>query len=123
MLSRPPASLGAFGVNSWSPDGARLAGQPSFSDAGIIVYTFATNTYERLTDVGEWPMWLSDSRHLLFVTGGNEFLVVDAESKEVRSVFKVTDDVLGPPRLSPNGREVYFTRRVDEADVWLLTLP
>ena len=121
-LPRPAGPLAAFAANSWSADGERLAGQPSFSDAGIMVYTFRTGAYERLTDVGEWPVWLPDGRHLLFVTGGKEFLVIDTGSREVRSVFAVTRDVIGPPRLSPDGREVYFTRRVNEADVWLLTL-
>ena len=114
--------LAAFAANSWSPDGERLAGQPSFSDAGIIVHTFRTGAYERLTDFGEWPVWLPDSKHLLFVSGGNEFFVVDVETKEVRKVFSVDRDVIGPPRLSRDGREMYFSRRVTEADIWILTL-
>jgi hypothetical protein len=33
-----------------------------------------------------------------------------------------TRDVLGPPRLTRDGREAYFSRRVTESDVWLVTL-
>jgi Tol biopolymer transport system component len=120
----PPAdpSLARFSVNSWSPDGERLAGQLGFSDTGIVIFTFRTGVYERLTDAGEWPVWHPDSRHLLYVSGGKDFFVVDSRSKEVRKVFSVTRDVIGPPRLSRDGREAYFSRRVTEADIWLLTL-
>jgi Tol biopolymer transport system component len=121
-LPPPDDSLARFSVNSWSPDGERLAGQLGFSDTGIVTYTFSSGTYERLTDFGEWPVWLPDSRHVLFVSGGKEFFILDVRSKEVRKVFSVTRDVIGPPRLSLDGREVYFSRRVTEADIWLLTL-
>jgi len=121
-LRVPDDSLAEFSPNSWSPDGERLAGQPSFSDAGIIVHTIRTGAYERLTDFGEWPVWLPDGKHLLFVSGGKEFFVVDLDSKEVRTVFSVDRDVIGPPRLSRDGREMYFSRRVTEADIWILSL-
>jgi Tol biopolymer transport system component len=121
-LAVPDDSLATFAANSWSPDGERLAGQPRFSDAGIIIYTIRTGAYERLTDFGEWPVWFPDSRRLLFVSGGKEFFVADVETKEVRTVFSVDRDVVGPPRLSRDGREMYFSRRVTEADIWILTL-
>jgi hypothetical protein len=31
-------------------------------------------------------------------------------------------DVLGPARLTRDGRTVFFTRRTTESDIWLLTL-
>jgi hypothetical protein len=34
----------------------------------------------------------------------------------------VARDVIGPPRLSRDGRRMFFSRRVTEADIWLLTL-
>jgi Tol biopolymer transport system component len=122
LLPQPEPWLPRFGVNSWSPDGERLAGQIGFSDTGIVIYDFRSGTYERVTDVGEWPVWLPDNRHLLFVTGGKEFRVVDSRSKEVRTVFVVERDVIGPPRLSGDGREMFFSRRVTEGDIWLVTL-
>jgi Tol biopolymer transport system component len=122
LLPEPDSTLGRFGVNSWSPNGERLAGQIGFSDTGIVVYDFRSGAYERLTDVGQWPVWLPDSRHLLFVTGGKEFRVVDSRSRQLRTVFAVERDVIGPPRLSHDGREMFFSRRVTEGDVWLVTL-
>jgi eukaryotic-like serine/threonine-protein kinase len=44
-----------FLVNSWSPDGRRLAGHVSGEHPGIVMYSLASRAYERLTDFGEWP--------------------------------------------------------------------
>ena len=67
-------------------------------------------------------MWLGDSRRLLFVTGGKDFFVVDSQTREVQKIFSVTRDVLGPPRVTGDGTEAYFSRRVTEGDIWLVTL-
>ena len=123
VLPAPPDSLAPFGPHSWSPDGRRLAGMINAFDRGVIVYTFGTHTYQRLTDYGQWPVWLPDSRRLLFVSGAKAFYLVDRETRAVRKVFAVTRDAIGPPQLTPDGRTVYFTRRVTEADIWLATLP
>jgi hypothetical protein len=79
-------------------------------------------TFDRLTDFGGYPVWLPDSRHILFVSGGKNFFVVDARSKKVDKVFSVRRDVIGPAQLSRDGRDAYFTRRVTEGDIWLLTI-
>jgi Tol biopolymer transport system component/serine/threonine protein kinase len=119
-LERPSP---VFLVNSWSPDGQRLAGTAGLTPPlGIVTYSLRTKTFEQLTSFGEWPVWLPDSRQILFVNGGKDFFVVDSQSKAVRKIYSVTRDVLGPPRLTRDGREAYFSRRVTESDVWLVTL-
>jgi hypothetical protein len=80
------------------------------------VYSFRSGRYEKLTDVGEWPVWRPDSRRVLFVVNGKEFRVVDAMTKRVRTIYSTTRDVIGPPRLSRDGRSLFFTRRVTEAE-------
>ncbi len=99
-----------------------MAGDVGYNDAGIVVYSFRTRIYERLTDFGQWPVWLPDGRHLLFVSGGKKFFVIDWESKEVREIYSATWDVLGPPRLTPDGLRMYYSRRGTQADLWLVTL-
>jgi Tol biopolymer transport system component len=116
----PPSAR--FRVNAWSPDGERLAGHLDAGARGIATYSLRSRTYTRVTDSGEWPVWLPDSRHVLFVSGGNAFYIVDTQTKEVRKIFSVTRDVIGPPRLTRDGATAYFTRRVTEADIWLVTL-
>ncbi|MBI2072105.1 MAG: PD40 domain-containing protein [Gemmatimonadetes bacterium] len=119
----PFAPQSPFAPHSWSPDGRRLAGMISALDRGVILYTFDGGEYQRLTDFGQWPVWLPDSRRLLFVSGGKAFYLVDRETRQVRQAFSVTRDVIGPPQLTRDGRTVYFSRRVTEADIWLVTLP
>jgi len=124
LLGDPDPSLHPFIPNAWSPDGAKLAGQIGFSDRGgigIVVYTFASRSYERLTDFGEWPAWFGDSRRLFFVSKGKEFWVLDTRTKQTRKVYSTAWDVLGPPRVTRDGRSVFYSRRVSEGDIYLLT--
>ena len=120
----PPAAAPhpRYAPNSWSPDGKRLVGQNGFTTPGISVFDIATRAFERFTEFGEWPVWLPDSRRILFVSRGREFHVVDTRTKTSRVVFSSRRDTLGPPRLTRDGRTGYFSRRVTEADIWLLTL-
>jgi Tol biopolymer transport system component len=123
-LPAPDDALRTFIPISWSPDGARLAGQLGFSDrggAGVVLYSFASKAYERLTDFGEWPAWLGDSRRILFVSRGREFWVVDARTRQAKMVYSTTRDVLGPPRVTRDGSVAYFSRRVTESDIYLLS--
>ncbi len=123
-LAPSAAELSPFVPNAWSPDGSTLAGQIGFTAGGkgIVTYSFATRTYERLTEFGEWPVWLADSRRLLFVSKGREFWAIETRTKQARKVYSTTWDVLGPPRLTRDGRVAYFSRRVTEADIFLLSL-
>jgi len=111
-----------FFVNSWSPDGTRLVGEVQGKASGVLMYTLATDTYDQLTDFGEWPVWLPDGRHVLFVAGGKGFHLLDTRTRAVKRVYTVTRDVVGPPRLSRDAKAMYFSRRVTEADIWMATL-
>jgi WD40 repeat protein len=117
-LEAPP---GRFIINSWSPDGELLAGQIDMPSRGIAVYSMRSRTYERLSDFGEWPVWLPDSRRILFVAGGKAFYLLDSRTRKTRKIFSVTADVIGPPRLARDGT-AYYSRRITDADVWMVTL-
>jgi Tol biopolymer transport system component len=111
-----------FYPTSWSADGEHLAGVVGDPTHGIAKYSLRSHKYESLTDFGELPAWFPDNRHVLFVADGKAFFVVDTRSKQVRKIFSVTRDVIGPPRLTRDGTKAYFSRRVTESDIWLLTL-
>jgi Tol biopolymer transport system component len=128
VLPAHDASLRSLVVTSWSPDLEQLACQTGFNEGGssaqlgIVTFSFKSGKYQRLTDYGEWPVWLGDSRHLLFVSKAKDFFVIDSQSKAVRKIFSVERDSIGPPRMTRDNRSIYFTRRVTEADIWLVTL-
>jgi len=119
----PPGGQRGFRVNSWSPDGQRIVGdQGATGLPGIFMYTVKTRTWERVTDFGEWPVWLPDNRRLVFGDGGRNFWIADIKTKETKKVYSSGRDVFGPPRLTRDGRTAVYSRRVNEADVWLMTL-
>jgi serine/threonine-protein kinase len=121
LLPAPEKAIASYYMNSWSTDGQRLCGAVLPAN-GILTYDVPTQRYERLTDFGEWPVWLPDGRHILFVSGGKAFYIVDRETRQVRKVFTAGRDVIGPPRLTRDGRHALYSRRVTEADLWLVRL-
>lgn len=106
------------------PDGQRLVGfaGPTSPSSGVFMYTFKTQTYEHLTDFGEWPVWLPDNRRVLMGDGGKQFWLLDTQTKRTKLIYSGGRDVLGPPRLPADGRTAYYSRRVTEADIHLMTL-
>ena len=78
---------GFFDVWSWSPDGQWLAGHGAGgAPAGVYLYSFESEGYEKLTDTGGAPRWLSDSRTLVYNAAGG-IRAVDRTSKEVWEVL------------------------------------
>ena len=121
-LPPSPRDMAPFAPNAFSPDDRLIAGFVGFGDVGVVLYDRQTRRYERLTPTGGWPVWLPDGRRILYVAGGKSFYVVDRLTKRTQKVFSVDTDVIGPPRLTRDGRTVYFTRRMTEVDIWLLML-
>ena len=114
-----------FAVWNWSPDGAKIAGFVAYPDgryAGIVVYSLASQTYDVLTDFGAAPVWLSDTRRLLFTTERQEIRLLDTETREHLEVFGVD-----PPKaltvfgVAKDDRSIYFGLIDRQADIWMLT--
>ena len=117
----PPGQGKPFLATSWSPDGQRLAG--ILGESGILFYSLVSRRYERLTEHGFGPVWMRDSRRLLYVDDGGGIFMADSLTRESREVlaaaggsrFRTLD-------LSPDGRVLYLVRQADEGDIWMLTL-
>jgi hypothetical protein len=109
---------------SWSPDGRKLAGFLQSADGtypGIVLYDLVSHSYEKLSESGIEPVWLSDSRRLLFNQDGKIHLV-DSQTKRTHEVLSIA-----PTRIAERGfalgsgdRAIYFSVANSEADVWLL---
>jgi Tol biopolymer transport system component len=138
----PPSPLPPFGENdteffgaySWSPDGKFLAGWSNNSAKirlRIAIYSFETGKYQEFPGWGDWPMWLSDGRRLLFDSHegdfGSTFSILDTETGERHEVISseilsiAPDRILPGLTLSPDNRSIYFARSHTEADIWMLT--
>jgi TolB protein len=114
----------AWSAWSWSPDGRKLAGNilRAAGPDGIVVYNLETEHYERLTEFGRSPVWLSDSRRLLFQQQGKLYLI-DSRSKKMRELLSVSPNEFGfGVTVSRNDRQIYFSLITTEADIWLMTL-
>jgi eukaryotic-like serine/threonine-protein kinase len=124
MLPGQPAP--GFLPWEWSPDGQYLAGwQPPMLEQqrrGIVVYAVAQQRYERLTDLGLFPIWLNDNRRLLFREAGNFFLL-DRRGGKPQLIYSLKPpNIIGSHALSRDNRRLYFTDASNEADIWLLKL-
>jgi Tol biopolymer transport system component len=117
-----PAPHQRFAPNSWSPNGELVIGENGLGTFVISTYSVRNRMFRTVTEFGQWPVWLPDSRRALFVSRGREFHIVDTVTKSTKQIFSVVRDTLGPPRLTRDGRAAYFSRRVTEADIWLINL-
>jgi eukaryotic-like serine/threonine-protein kinase len=114
----------SFEVWDWSPDGRWLAGQKHLRDlshAGIAIHEVGTDRLDWLTDFGEWPVWLNDSRRLLFSHLGKLYLI-DRLTRDPREVLSTPQQTLGSVGLSRDQRTLYYTIAQVESDLWLITL-
>jgi eukaryotic-like serine/threonine-protein kinase len=125
FLPSPGRGMG-FSASSWSADGRWLAGAVHLANGqqvpGIVLYSLAQRKYLRVTERGQAPAWLSDSRQLLYWIGGTLFLL-DTASRTSRQVLTT------PPGsdyndfcLSPDDRVLYLARSSEQGDIWLLTM-
>jgi serine/threonine protein kinase/Tol biopolymer transport system component len=115
-----------FAVSSWSPDGRWLAGvaqrENGASLPGLVLFSLETRRYERLNDRGAAPVWLRDSRRLLYLDGGRVFLL-DTRTRQAREVdAPPAGSTYTKAGVSPDGRSLYLIRSTDEGDVWMLTM-
>jgi Tol biopolymer transport system component len=114
-----------FHAFDWSPDGRRIAGYRLGTDglfAGIVTYSIENRSFERLTETGSWPRWLSDGRRLVYMNEKGGLSLVDSRSKHAHELLSLLPDRLSNPVPSRDDRWIYFVRHSAEADLWLLTL-
>ena len=129
VLPRLTDGAEIFAAFSWSADGNWLAGfgydeSRTPDETGIYVYSLESGQYEKLTESGSYPRWLTDSRTLVYADRGTIY-VVDRVSKEIQEVLSTGPDSMSfLPAPSPDNRTLYYVSRPPpEADVWLISLP
>jgi len=115
-----------FRPSAWSPDGAILAGcrtSEASMHGGIWLYRESSRAYERLTEFGGSPRWLSDGKRLLFFHQG-KLLLLNRVTRQASEILAVPPyEVEWNFALSPDDRIIYFIQAATEEDVWLMRLP
>jgi Tol biopolymer transport system component len=122
----------------WSPDGRWLVGyiqSASGIRAGIAVYSLETGAYQPLTDFGLNPVWLADSRRVLFQAQSPyrsreqhnyqqdyKLYVVDRQTKEFKEVVAVPGASLENPTLTKDNHKLFVVLSSVETDIWTTTL-
>ncbi len=86
----PSTNQGRFVANSWSPDGQWLAGHLNLDSGArrIALFSIASQEYQVLPVDGRTPVWLRDSRRLLFSQAG-KIRLLDRESGNHREVLSL----------------------------------
>jgi serine/threonine protein kinase len=125
LPSLPGADV-IFDVWSWSGDGRWLAGTknqvPSGAELGITIFDLETQQYTDLTNFGMLPVWLPDSRRLLFESHSAVYLI-DRVSKKSEKILELQPHLINNlGQLPPDGRTLYYGLLIRESDVWLMTL-
>lgn len=117
----PNRDFDRWAVFSWSADGRKIAGTKQLfgPQNGILIYDLESQHYEKLTDFGGQPVWLSDSRRLLFQNQGKLYLI-DSRSKTTHEIFSVTPNVFQGLTLTRDDRLVYLSVVTTESDIWLM---
>jgi len=120
-LLTPPGPLDLrYRPWSWSPDGRRIVAY-SQRGAGMIVYDVATGANEPISDVGEKPRWLGDSRRVVYIHDG-AFHLVDSQTKASREIYRPPAGSITDVAVAHDDRALYFILRRDEGNIWLATL-
>jgi len=120
-IPNPPNQSDVFRAFSWSPDGRKLGGwiNSPTENAGIYIYTFETNSFERITNFGVRPIWLHDGRRLLFRDAGKLFLV-DSETKKTQQISLNSPLPVVEYGLTKDNHTLYYTLAATEADIWMI---
>ncbi|MGH9941988.1 MAG: beta-propeller fold lactonase family protein, partial [Pyrinomonadaceae bacterium] len=116
-----PGGETRFVAWDWSPDGEKLAGTYDGDQAGVAYFSLTKRRYERVADGGSYPMWLSDSRRLVFTAKGKAYLA-DVVTKRIREIFTPEEHQMWSIGIARDDRLLYFTVYESESDIWLLDL-
>lgn len=103
----------------WSPDGRRIVGTlpPAAGGSGIVMYTPDSRALDKVSPFGDAPQWLPDSRHIVFVWRDTLYYE-DIETRKTRALLSFQHDQLALGSVTRDGRWLYFSRAITEADLW-----
>jgi Tol biopolymer transport system component len=123
----PDVAMGGDGMRpfSWSPDGRWVAGASRYGLRNqLVVLDLQTRAYRVVAHDAASPVWLPDSRRLLFA-GSTGLVVVDTQSGtegRVMALVRQFDAWGRTLALSKDGRTLVYLQSQTEGDIWTMTL-
>ncbi|HSD72763.1 MAG TPA: protein kinase [Thermoanaerobaculia bacterium] len=109
---------------SWSRDGRFLAGFRDREDRSteVLLYSFDTGRWESVDPSGRAPIFLSDSRRLLFEKD-NGIVLYDTATKRSRQILPagtLPDGWAMKFSVSKDDRRIAYVETQREGDIWML---
>jgi serine/threonine protein kinase len=126
-LGRNTTQAGSDGMRpfSWSPDGRWLAGSSRYGTRNqIVLFDLQTDAYRVVATDGGSPVWLPDSRRMLFA-GPTDLVLLDAHSGVSRPLTPLAghyDNWGRTVTLSRDGRALAYLQSQTEGDIWVMSL-
>jgi hypothetical protein len=109
---------------SWSRDGRFLAGFRDRQDRSteVLLYSFNTGRWESVDPSGRAPLFLSDSRRLLFEKD-NGIVLYDTETKRSKQILPagtLPDGWAMKFSVSKDDRQIAYIETQREGDIWMM---
>jgi Tol biopolymer transport system component len=125
LIPRAGAGSEGFAPRAWSPAGHHIVGIAA-QTAQLIVYDVDRRTHQELGLAGfehqGGSAWLPDGRRIIAVQRGN-LVMVDLESKQVSMVLDAPgSQTIRQPRLTGDGRRLFYLQISPESDIALMTI-
>ncbi len=124
-LPRVGVNKEAFAPGAWSHDGRRIVGVTDRTNE-LVVYDIDRGTYEESglqgfgTQVG--VAWHPDGRRILSAQAGN-IVIVDLSTRHVSTVIDPpARQAVRMPRLTADGRRLFYLHTANESDIALMTM-
>lgn len=118
----PKDFSGYFAVRDWSKDGRSLlvsSFEKDDDENGIGVYSLTANTYEKITDGGEYPLWLNDNRRFIF-NKNDKIYLGDSVKKNITELYSPPSYQIQQPSISADNKLIAYRYLQIDAEVWLL---
>ncbi len=114
----------SFYASYVSPDGNYIAGnredKNDGSNKGILVYSVIRKNYKMISESGNQPLWLNDSKRILYINN-NKFFIINSETGVSHFVYdpKLVFPAFNCIVLSPDNRFIYYVKEEKESDIWM----
>lgn len=85
----------------------------------LAVLTYPAAKFEKLGVSGRIPMWLPGAKPRFLFLRDSACYLYDWETRREKLLFSVAPNRIYDMQPSPDGRRIWFTQTIRDADVWM----